>query len=467
MNKTIMYLKMVILCIALTLSFNAFADAKTDLAMAVLKQDLKEVNSLLASGVSADSKVGGSYVIATAVNMGNIEIVKALIDAGANVNRKDSYNMPTLHVAHKAPIMKLLIDNGADIYAEYNDRTAFEYFATKNLTTQAQLNKQIAELRKNPALKNPNMLKRAIEQIKIIRLSKQDIIDVCDLYKSVNYTLIRKRKKNKFVSIMTIAATYNNYEFMHHILDTQTVDLNVKDEYNQTPLSIITENEAERKSTDLEFDALAAKMVKCGADLEIIGRAKDEDGTALMIAAKAGNSNRCKTLIKLGAKLETTNQNKRTALLCATEFNTIQTLVNAGANVLATDKWGQTAIFYIEDLATVKFLVGKGVDVNTEDKNGKTALFSIHSERPVAYLISKGCDVNKLSKDKQSILDADISKIIDAARFDNDVQHLFIPKFRLLIKAGISIEYINNAYKSVKFEKEKFGKVIRVLEPYI
>jgi len=85
------------------------------LRVAVTNSDLEVAKTLLDAG--ADVHVDGDRPIAIAAAQGSIEMVKLLIDNGADVNA--DYDIP-LHNAFYAghfDIMKLLLDNGADATA--------------------------------------------------------------------------------------------------------------------------------------------------------------------------------------------------------------------------------------------------------------------------------------------------------------------------------------------------------------
>jgi Holliday junction resolvasome RuvABC DNA-binding subunit len=98
---------------------------------------------------------------------------------------------------------------------------------------------------------------------------------------------------------------------------------------------------------------------------------------------------------------------------------------------------------------------------------GETALFSVREPRVVEYLASRGIDINHINRKKQSVIEADVKKIIDAMRYDEDRQDEFIPKFRTLIKLGIDRTHVKNAFKMAESAKMyDLKKVIACLKPY-
>jgi hypothetical protein len=86
---------------------------------AVNKNNTKEVESLINSGVDVNKKSLGATPLYTAVWRNNIDIVSLLLDKEANVNEKGTTSgWRPIHMAIKnknAEILKLLIEKGVDI----------------------------------------------------------------------------------------------------------------------------------------------------------------------------------------------------------------------------------------------------------------------------------------------------------------------------------------------------------------
>jgi ankyrin repeat protein len=95
-----------------------------------------------------------------------------------------------------------------------------------------------------------------------------------------------------------------------------------------------------------------------------------------------------KLLIKLGAKIDQTDKNKRTALMIASSLGRIEALgilVKQGAQMNIFDKFGWTALMlavYYNQKEIVKFLLQAGADVNISAKKGLSAMkIAIDNER--------------------------------------------------------------------------------------
>jgi len=95
------------------------AAPKTDIQTAIMSDDLEVVKQHIAAGTDINIKdqMSGSTPLISAVTFGKIAIVKALIEAKANLSIKNNDGTTALHVAAffcRVEIVKLLIDAKAD-----------------------------------------------------------------------------------------------------------------------------------------------------------------------------------------------------------------------------------------------------------------------------------------------------------------------------------------------------------------
>lgn len=108
----------------MTLCSLSWADQVDDFFIAVNKNDLTSIESLINDGVDVNSKdESGDSALHKAVELGNLELAKLLVDKGANVNITDQDNATPLHwcaTFHRPEIAKLLLENGANVNAEDN-----------------------------------------------------------------------------------------------------------------------------------------------------------------------------------------------------------------------------------------------------------------------------------------------------------------------------------------------------------
>jgi ankyrin repeat protein len=410
---------------------------------AVLRNDIKQVKALLAQGASPNSLMpnSGAPVLSNPIVSNNLEMVKLFIGAGANVNMKDRYGMPLLHLAKRAPMMRLLLQGGADMYAINKGTTAYEYFAEIRVTTEEDKRKGRELIKALPK----NIYDAAAKNLESGWITRQDIIDVVNVYRDFKYDVNRTYLEDKR-SLLLIAAWAENYEFLTALLNTTNADVNIRNAGDVSAINVITVDNKTKRS-DAEYEALLSLMMKKGLLIDATCRGfKDEKVTPLMIAAKQNYNGRVKALIKAGAKPNVLNENHKTAINYATDFAIVKVLIDSGIDPLNKDKWQQTSIFGQKDVAVVELLLSKGVKVDDQDTDGQTALFSTRNPKLVEYLTKKGLNINHIDRKKRSAMEEDMWQILDALRFDYDAQDDYIPKFKTLMKLGMDKKHVANAY---------------------
>jgi ankyrin repeat protein len=122
-------------------------DGNTPLLNAVNKGDTEEVRRLVDAGAEVDAaNDAGVTPLMNAGGMGNKEAVELLIKKGANVNHRTSGNYTPLMQAAlvgKAEIVKILLDAGADpTVKDTGGRTAINYAEDQKHDEIVQMIKQ-------------------------------------------------------------------------------------------------------------------------------------------------------------------------------------------------------------------------------------------------------------------------------------------------------------------------------------
>ena len=119
--------KSILICLIIASAFSAFSQTKNDsLYSAVSINDQPLVIALIKDGADVNYvKSAGPWVktncLLTAVEKGNIDMIRILIEGKVNVNWKDGFNTSAIMYAAKKgakDIVVLLLDNGANIKDE-------------------------------------------------------------------------------------------------------------------------------------------------------------------------------------------------------------------------------------------------------------------------------------------------------------------------------------------------------------
>lgn len=95
------------------------AGAKENIFAFIHRHDLKNIKRLIKEGVDVKSNIGHKTIMTHAVEAGDVETIKTLIEAGADINvldkTEDSFPLKVACDNGKYDIVKILVDNGADV----------------------------------------------------------------------------------------------------------------------------------------------------------------------------------------------------------------------------------------------------------------------------------------------------------------------------------------------------------------
>ena len=391
---------------------------------------LEDVQAEIANGADVNAKNdnfdGWTALMYALCDNKDIEIIKALLDAGADVKIIDNNETTTLmHGAryHDNPeVIKMLMENGVDIDAKNDvDWTALMYAVTHNrnreiikLLIDAGADVRVTDSKGRTLLMLANYQNPEI--IKVLAESGVDILAKDD---------------DDRTALHHAADVFNqNPELIKSLIELG-IKVNAKDNDGLTALMVAANN---RNSEVVQ------ELINAGADVNaksFIGK------TALMFAANWGDSKITKALMNAGADVNTKDMNGLTALMVAAINNkspeVVQELINAGADVNAKDNEGNTALSIAKQQNAspeiIKLLTGK--NTNFHDVNWwKTA-----TVEDVKTEIANGADVNLEVEDDEThimpILGMAIAKfIINPNDSNNDENYKII---ELLIDAGADV----------------------------
>ena len=109
--------------------------SESPLFIAIIEAEAEVVQILVDAGVDVNAKDSdGDPLIYTAIRKGESEVVQILVEAGADVNAKDGDGNPLLYKAireGKPEIVRILVDAGADAHASDSDGDLLLYTAIR------------------------------------------------------------------------------------------------------------------------------------------------------------------------------------------------------------------------------------------------------------------------------------------------------------------------------------------------
>ena len=121
--------------------------------MAPFSGDLEVVKILVENGADVNYRnIDGITPLMNGCSKGNLDIVKFLVDQGSNMDAKNNRGETALFYASSynthVEIIKFLIEQGADVNSESNDgKTFFPYLDKKYVNEIEELMKDIEERR--------------------------------------------------------------------------------------------------------------------------------------------------------------------------------------------------------------------------------------------------------------------------------------------------------------------------------
>ena len=228
-----------------------------------------------------------------AVQKGNFEIVKILVDNGADVNSSASSNTKALILAAeqgKLEIVKYLAENGADVnLRDYYNTTALMMASFEYLEIVRYLIEQGADVN----AKNNN---------EYTALSQATLTGRFEIVKCLVENGIDVNSKDYFKNTALISASENGRVKIVKYLVEHGADVNIANEINITALSI---------ASQVGCFEIVKYLVENGAD---VSKKNSDNKTPLMLAKERGNSELIKYLARSEANANrTSNENLKIA----------------------------------------------------------------------------------------------------------------------------------------------------------
>lgn len=155
------------------------------------------------------------------------------------------------------------------------------------------------------------------------------------------------------------------------------------------------------------------KLLSGGADVAIEVQGA---GSMLISAARSGNPEVVKEILRYGPNLETREQNGKTALFVAGEstrsdedegrLECVRMLAKAGARVDVRDINGNTLLHKSYLLDVGEELLKLGADVNAQNRDGETPIFTNGNVQVIPLFLQHGADLTVRNKRGETVMDA-------------------------------------------------------------
>ena len=421
--------------------------------------DINTINSaklLIKSGADVNLKNnGGMTALMNASAVGSDELVELLINAGARVNEVDNDGRTAIFYACRgyddcsfynnynsfygysfseeeieerllekfSKIVKLLIDNGADVNAKTENGNTALMYACEN-SNSVEVVKFLIDNGADVNLKNNGGMTALMsasdvshELIELLIKSGARVNEVDDNGKS---------------ALMYAIISSSDIEVVKFLIDNpQRAQISVRDLTGDIEVvKFLIDNGANvnLKSNDGETALMNAYirgnkelvelLINSGADANLISNLKDNYGRAkLMEASEIGNKEAVELLIKSGVGVNEVDDNGKSALMYACEKHIISS----------------------SDIEVVKFLIDNGANVNLKSNDSETALMNAYirgNKELVELLINSGADVNLIDFNLKDNYGR--TKLMEASKIGNK------EAVELLINAGARVNEIDN-----------------------
>jgi len=367
--------------------------AKKDRAFfeAVQQAGVEQVRSLIADGAdvdaewgdistpeeqaSADGREARDTPLYWAIEANSMDLVKVLIEAGADVNAGPWSPLCVATRANNMDLVKLLVEAGGDVNA--GGWTALCVAVTQNNRAIADY---LIDHGANVNVQSPQGWSALCQTINV-----SDSVEMADLL------IARGADMNAgYWPPITSAVREKRIDLLRLFLQ-RGADVNNTDRWEYTPLYFAVHND------DLNYLKV---LISGGADLDM----KQPGGeTALMSGAVAGRTEAVRLLLEAGADVNARNDRGQTALHVMLDIrdsnqDIVKLLLDHGARINEKDgESGFTALHHAArsgNKQAADLLIAQGADINAKDKEGHTPLYVAvnYDYRVAALLMNKGAD---------------------------------------------------------------------------
>jgi serine/threonine-protein phosphatase 6 regulatory ankyrin repeat subunit B len=321
----------------------------SDIIDAAAEGNLEQVKNLFSMGASIDAKDQWENTpLMRACLYGHENVARFLLDNGANVNAT-SGSWTSLILAARdgfTDVVELLIDRGA----EMESRTSWNYTALKCALEGEHIDTARLMMRKGArkvGIELPTAAKMGMYKIVKLVAEEGGDIDATD---------------EKGLTALAYIIHRKDFAMAKFLLE-HGASIDKADQYGKTPLIRAVEK------GDIETISF---ILENGANPNL---KKNTGKTALMIAAMDGNLEIVKLLVGKGASIETEGKSALIEAIDNRHDNVAKFLIMSGANVNAKDEYDVTALMHAlanGDMAEDKFeilmlLIDRGARIDAQN----------------------------------------------------------------------------------------------------
>ena len=362
-----------------------FEDGQTPLHIAAICNHVAIEKYLLVN--EADHTVqdsSGSSALHEAVRYGNIDVIKALLDSGANVNAKDNLGKtPVMIISPREKaqeIYKLLISYRADLTEKdmFGDTVLHNaIMVNSDVETVAILTNNGADINtRNKEGVTPLHIAIQKDNPAVARLLTENGADI--------HTVDAKGKSSL---VMALSGSQQMLEAVVIEKNAMTVDSD-----GNTPLHIALINDAPLSKVQY--------IISLTNDVNI----RNRDGNSALFLAVIKNRRKVgELLLAKNADIFSTNTNNNSPLRLALRYPSIQEWLITSKTIRATDGSGNTVLHYAAEwqyIDSISSLVLKGADISAKNGNGETCLFSAaKTNNPAVIQTVVDCGGDVLARD--------------------------------------------------------------------
>ena len=448
---------------------NAIGEGDPEELRSLVKEKGADVNAVAGPG-------NRYYPLSAAITSGNLEMVRVLLELGANPNIREDPGYPIIHGAAQegnTEVVRLLVDAGAGVDGIDALWTAIDHGHTEVVRllvearadvnpedpwNQGSLLLTLARISGNPEIVQILVDAGAKDEGFTVTNEGQVVEAFEDGYPTTAFGLYH-------------AAANNDVEAVRDLVDAG-VDVNAKSTQGESILA----NAVIRAGPEV-----VRILVDAGADVNAEG---NFGRTVLTQAIDFGaHPDILRLLVEAGADANATHEGSTMLFLAAGHYDanpeTVRVLVDAGADVNARDARGNSLLFEAVDQGDpeiFRILTHAGADVNAKDDRGSSVLHqAVSTFEPsaeiVRILLDAGADVNAKDDFNHSVLsgvirsgNAEIIQILVNAGADvnakdylgSSVLHQAVSEFepsaeivRILLDAGADVNAKDHVNHSV------------------